>query len=127
MAAVSNIITVSGDIRTVQSTLRRLSETIKNREALGFDSLAHEAEWMYITERDDRVCFFCRKFEHTIHRGDYIPRRFPDYSFIDDRHIAPQIHVTYPFLKGVCRCVLEAVNVGEFTEKQLHEEKLTVL
>ena len=120
-------ITVSGTSQEVNATLKRLSETIKNRKALGFRTLVHEAEWMFITERDDRVCYFCRKLEHTIHRGDYIPNRFPFYYIIDERHIAPEIHLLYPFLKGVCRCVLELENVGELCEGQLHREKLAVL
>jgi len=127
VAPIVNIIVVSGNLQQVKASLQRLSEVIKNREVSGFNMLTHEAEWMFITERDERVCPFCRQLEHTVHRGDYIPQRFPFYSFIDATHIAPEVHLSHPFLKGVCRCVLEAVNIGELCEGQLHQEKLAVL
>lgn len=116
-----SVITVSGNISQVREQLQRLSEVIKNREVLGFPSLVHEAEWMYIGMRDERECDgLCMPLNYTVIRGDNIPRRFPYYNFKDDRHIAVNRH-------KFCRCELEAVNVGEFTEEQLHQEKLSVL
>jgi len=120
MATEIRTIIVSGNIQTVYDKLVRLRETIKNRDVLGFTLLQHDEEWMFIGARDERECPICRSKEHTIHRGNFIPNRFPFYRFLDSTHIHPQVHI-------YCRCILELENPGETMRNRLHEELTKVI
>lgn len=114
---------VRGTLDHIRLRLVRIMEIVQNREATGWRALQHDEDWVYLTERDARVCPLCRGYEHTVHRGDYIPNRFPHYQGIDITHIYPNTHVGTPF-RGPCRCTLEWVDSAETIRERLHQELL---
>lgn len=114
---------VKGSLNHVRLGLVRIREIARNRGATGWRALKHDEDWVYLTERDVRVCPLCRGYEHTVHRGDYIPGRFPNYESIDITHIDPNTHVGTQF-KGECRCILEWADFAETISQRLHQELL---
>ena len=125
MASETRTLTVTGTTETVTDTLYRIREAIRNRKALGFPLLKHDEEWMFIGKRDERECTeICRPLEHTMHRGNYIPRRFPYYAVIDSTHIYARAHMPRD---DHCRCILELQNPSETMRNRLHNELTEVL
>lgn len=112
---MSEPIYVRGWIRDVKYGLERMREVLRNREALGWRVLQSDEDWMFMTERDLKVCRRCLGFEGTVHKGDLIYQHFPFFSFIDWRHIKANIHEN-------CRCTLEFVGAIEVYRKRIRKE-----
>lgn len=108
---------ISGNLTYILVKLLRIKLIVEESQQIGWRVLQHDEDWMFITERDLIVCPVCRKLEHTMHRGDFIPRRFPDYTFEDSTHIKPNIH-------DHCRCLLEWLDAPDDIADRLHVELL---
>ena len=109
------VIHIQGSLADIREMLGRVKNIILNRNAVGWRILQHDEDWFFFTQRDKVVCPICLKLEGTIHRGDYIPNRFPNYNFIDATHIYPQVHYR-------CRCELQWLDSAETIRDRLHEE-----
>jgi len=70
---------------------------------------------MFIGVRDARECPICRHFEHTVHRGDWIPHRFPAYTVVSATRVDANVH-------ELCRCFLEWSDSAETIRARIHEE-----
>ena len=92
-----------------------ISNIMREREQKSWRPMQHDEDWIYLTERDVRVCPICKPLESTIFRGDYIAYKFIHYKFIDALHIEPNVHFN-------CRCVLEWSNSAEAIKDRLMEE-----
>ena len=93
-----------------------LDKALSDRDQTSWRPLQHDEEWMYMTERDTKVCpEHCRPLESTIWRGDYIPYKFIYFEFLSALVIEPNMH-------NLCRCVLEWLNASDAIAKRLQEE-----
>ena len=110
---------VRGSLQSIQEQLQSLHDVIEEREASGYRILQHDENWMFSTSRDERVCPECRPFEGTMHRGDYIPHRFPDYQVWTHTVLFAKIHPNG-------RCVLEWLDVHDVILDRIHEEFMSV-
>jgi hypothetical protein len=109
------VITIRGTLDEVRTLLSRVQSVVDNRNAVGWRVLQHDEDWFFFSERDAKVCTACLAMEGTVHRGDYVPERFPLYQFIDPTHIYPQVHYG-------CRCTLEWVDSAEKIRDRLDQE-----
>lgn len=102
------------------AALQRMREALKNREVSGWRLFRHDEDWLFVGARDVAECPICRGFEHTVHRGDWVPRRFPDRTVISSTMVAANLHQR-------CRCILEWSDSAEKIRARLHEELVNVL
>lgn len=102
-------------VTTYRLKMIGLDTVLKDRDQTSWRPLQHDEEWLYLTERDTRVCPICKPHESTIIRGDYIPYKFTYFLFIDALHIEPNVHIQ-------CRCVLEWSNSADAIAERLQEE-----
>jgi len=121
-------LTLYGNLYAIQEQLLRIKTVTDYFNLHGFALLQPDEEWHYFHRDDTRVCPTCLDFgfEFTF-RGDEIPTRFPHHEFETWYIIKPKVHVTYPDLKGKCRCHLTLQNPLEVFERRLHDAKLDVL
>jgi len=121
-------ITVFGNLNQVSIRLKRISEVVKNREALGFPVFQGDEELEYLFSDDDRLCPVCRRFgEERFFTGLEVQQTFSHISRVGEYKFAPNVHETHPELMGECRCRLILLHPAETFEERLYEEKLAVL
>lgn len=127
MSSIGRIQPILDSVERYRAKLTRLINLLEEREARTWRALQHDEVWSFLTERDVKVDPVCRGLkpapsgimlgEGTLHRGDYIWRRFPNYRFESPTVIAANVHPN-------CRCKLVWEDSAEVIEKRLRLEVL---
>jgi len=98
---------VSGGLEAILFKLMSIKGLIEMRKAIGWELFQEDENWIYTTQEDERVCLTCEEFGlNRVYGGIDVPIEFPDKIILEPTHVYPNIHITYPSLKGDCRCDL---------------------
>ncbi len=112
----------------VRDSLRRISEVVKNRKALGFQLFQSDEEWSYMAMWDERMCPLCGSYARRgLFSGDELPKEFPDATQVGETSFRANVHVTHPEMKGECRCIFILLHPEDTMEGRLYLEKLEVV
>lgn len=105
-------ITVQGTPEEIFRKLTAAKAVTTFRNQAGWPMFQFDEEYTYIPVHDDRLCPVCAAFAG-MWNGAQIPVEFPDwrrpfhpFRVLINNEVYPNVHTTYPFLKGDCRCVL---------------------
>ena len=105
-------ITITGSLDEVQSKLLAAKTVTSYRKEVGWTLFQIDEDWEYEPIFDDRLCPVCADFAGQW-LGVQIPIKFPDLKrsehpifMLMNNEVYPNVHTTYPFLKGDCRCIL---------------------
>jgi len=104
-------ITITGTPDQILAKLEAIREVTRTRKAEGFQLFQPDEEWTYIPIHDERLCPICASFQGPWN-GVQVGIEFTDISnqhpfrSLGNNERYPNVHTTYPWLKGQCRCVL---------------------
>ena len=108
--------TISGTPGEVVKKLVAAKAVTTYRKQAGWTLFNADEEWDYIPIHDERLCPVCASFEGRWN-GLALPIEFMDwrrplhpYQILANNEVYPNVHTTYPYLRGNCRCVLEWVD-----------------
>lgn len=104
-------IQVTGTPAEILTRLESLKRVTQRRKEEGFRIYQEDEDWTYTPIYDERLCPVCESFGGEWN-GVQVGIEFKDIKSVhpfrqlanDERY--PNVHVTYPWLRGDCRCVL---------------------
>jgi hypothetical protein len=121
-------IVIRGTANEVYDALSRAYNVTQYRKHEGWELFQIDEEWVYETEKDDKVCPTCLSFQHEWN-GTALPIEFsswtrPSHPFkvLSINEIYPDTHTTHPPMKGTCRCVVSWPNYLNTLSYRLMEE-----
>jgi hypothetical protein len=122
------VITVSGHISNIREKLLLISATVKLRKYNGWFPFQEDELWTYHAIQDVRLCPVCQEYDAISEfTGPDFPVNWPDNRVVDSsdtlkRQRWAETHITNPWLRGQCRCVIRWENPVQALTERLNRE-----
>jgi len=108
-------VTIFGNAQELVKQLLDTKDIVRRRKEGGWRIYEPDEEWVYIVVNDEHLCPVCASFGGKWD-GSEIPVSFPDVKNthpirdmeVNERY--PDVHTTFPYLRGQCRCLLHFVD-----------------